>query len=609
MEGPRAILGNNRMAVVLDERANILHLYYPYVGMWQNMHTSRTGIFHARAFSWTNSDDVEVSQEHLESNHSVETHFKFRSATLNFLDAVHPQLNVFIRRVRLDAKSGEVLKVFFYNRLNICEFEQGETVFYDDDTKSLVHFKNGTFFMFGSSPAFSSHACGEHTVRGLSGTYVDAEDGELRRNDVSQGLVDSTFEVTLRPDDAGSEAYVYIIAGRSLSEVTDTWNYLMNKGLAKTMHETLSFWSSWISHKPVPDSGLPDSVKRVFKLSLYTLENSVDRNGAIVASLDSRTAKTSGNSYNYCWWRDASYVTYALNLVGLSNLSLEFLRFAHRYQLPDGSFYHRVRPDGSWGSTWHRKPFIQLDQTASIISAVYDYYLKTRDVENLLELWPMVRSAAFYIASKVQDGLPIPSYDLWEEEHSVHVYTAGAVWHGLVAAELIGDVLGKERRGWLDVAKLVRRKTLERFTHSITRRLDTEDGRADSASLMLVNTGFVEGGDPIARRIVDQVETKLLKPGGGVARYEGDAYYGHENPWVISTLWLAQAKMILGDFETAKRHIEWAASCASSTGLLPEQVDHAKRNTSVIPLTWSHATYVNTVTMLVTGLREGTYRH
>jgi oligosaccharide amylase len=603
------LVGNGKLLIIMDEYGNLLHLYYPHVGMWQHLEQFRIGVHCGSWFKWTPpySTDTPHKQHYVDDAGEVATKVDLDDVTLEFHDIVHPSLDVFIRRIAIRCTGDSPVKMYLYHRLNIAESQFGETVFHDPDVSGLIHFKNNYFFMFGSQPQFSSYACGEHSVKGLNGTYVDAEDGKLLVSDVSHGSADSVAELTFTPEKDWAEAYYYIIAARSLEEVYSVNQYLVSKGLRKAMSEASSFWSSWYAHKPRVDGQLDGALSHVYRSSLYVLQNCVDVDGAIIASPDAANLKVSGDSYNYCWWRDAAYVSVALNECGMSQLSLRFLRFAKNNQAKDGHFYHRHRPDGSWGSTWHRKPFVQLDQTCSIIYAVYNYYLHTDDVSSLLEFWPMVKSAANYVSSQIEDGRLAPSYDLWEENYGVHVYTAATVWHGLVSAERIGDLLGKERRGWSQLAESVRSKTLQAISDGVLpRMLDKNDFRADSSMLMLLNTGFINPISELAHRVASHVESRLGAKIGGVARYEGDSYWGHENPWVISTLWLAQSKLLLRDREAALRLIRWVASKASDTGLLPEQVDTSSgKPLSVVPLAWSHATYVTTMNMYLGKNRAG----
>jgi len=72
------------------------------------------------------------------------------------------------------------------------------------------------------------------------------------------------------------------------------------------------------------------------------------------------------------------------------------------------------------------------------------------------------------------------------------------------------------------------------------------------------------------------------------------------NPWIITTLWLAEYYLDLGQREKALDYINWAMSRALPSGLLPEQVDPENfTSTSVVPLVWSHAEFIITVDKLI----------
>src|SRR5206468_2989938 len=63
------------------------------------------------------------------------------------------------------------------------------------------------------------------------------------------------------------------------------------------------------------------------------------------------------------------------------------------------------------------------------------------------------------------DGLPKPSYDLWEERHGVHAFTVGSVWAGLQAAAQFSELFGYEERAkrLRDAAVRMRRRAREAF--------------------------------------------------------------------------------------------------------------------------------------------------
>ena len=99
------------------------------------------------------------------------------------------------------------------------------------------------------------------------------------------------------------------------------------------------------------------------------------------------------------------------------------------------------------------------------------------------------------------------------------------------------------------------------------------------------------------------IEERLLdsSPSGGVLRYENDNYFltKHQfkgNPWVVSTLWLAQYYATAGETEKAQRLLDWALQHELPSGALSEQFDpETGASLGVTPLVWSHAEMVNTL--------------
>src|SRR5690606_8034099 len=72
------------------------------------------------------------------------------------------------------------------------------------------------------------------------------------------------------------------------------------------------------------------------------------------------------------------------------------------------------------------------------------------------------------------------------------------------------------------------------------------------------------------------------------------------NPWIICTLWIAnyeiESAQRLQDLESPRRTLAWAAAKALPGGSLPEQLNpYDGSPLSVAPLTWSHATFVQSV--------------
>ncbi|MES1227712.1 MAG: glycoside hydrolase family 15 protein, partial [Armatimonadota bacterium] len=66
------------------------------------------------------------------------------------------------------------------------------------------------------------------------------------------------------------------------------------------------------------------------------------------------------------------------------------------------------------------------------------------------------------------------------------------------------------------------------------------------------------------------------------------------NPWVISTMWLAQAERVSG-FSDGARWLDWVEQRATRTKMLSEQFHpDTGEALSVQPLAWSHGELLET---------------
>jgi GH15 family glucan-1,4-alpha-glucosidase len=132
------------------------------------------------------------------------------------------------------------------------------------------------------------------------------------------------------------------------------------------------------------------------------------------------------------------------------------------------------------------------------------------------------------------------------------------------------------------------------------------DSACDASLWGLFAFGMYDAKDPRIEATMKTLRSTLWLPTdvGGMARYEGDSYYREDdrlagNPWFICTMWLAdymtQKAETEKDLQESIAILEWAADHALPSGVLAEQVHPMTgQPLSVSPLTWSHATFVNT---------------
>ncbi|HTW56250.1 MAG TPA: glycoside hydrolase family 15 protein [Thermoplasmata archaeon] len=602
------VAGNGRLLLTVNENGDWNELFYPYPGQFQQLREARLGLFDVSAgqFAWLRrGNGYSVTQSPHGPGHLPESTWSGHGVTITVRDHVHPNHDLAARVFHLRTEPARPVRLFAYHAFQIAESMYQDTAYVDPAAPSLVHYKRGFFFEFFSNPAFTRAVCGEHTLKGLQGTYVDAEDGRLEGRPVAHGAADSVMQWDVVPSSHGSARIeLFMAAGRSLPAVHQVRDYVRHGGPSRFVRESERFWETW-SQRRLPNAppGLSAKAQDLYRASVLVMRHCAGTSGAIIASPDTRSLAAAGDTYNYCWWRDGGYVAKAMDEAGLYENASLFLDFAQSCQNPDGSFFHRHFPDGAIGSTWHPPPFLQIDQTATVIASAWHHFKRGNDPDVLLRHWPLVKGAGNFLAAFRDEGtgLPAASFDLWEERLGIHTYSTAAVAHGLERAARIATELGKDPSNWQRASEEILAAArshlwddrLGRFVRSVGPR----DEKLDASVLLGLKLGLLPWDDPRTRRTVDAIEQRLWVPGvGGLARYEGDAYYGHENPWVICTLWLAEARLRLGDANRCRELIEWVAEKATPTRLLPEQIDRATGEPkSATPLTWSHSTFVDVV--------------
>ena len=221
-----------------------------------------------------------------------------------------------------------------------------------------------------------------------------------------------------------------------------------------------------------------------------------------------------------------------------------------------------------------------------------------------------------------ETGLPLPSYDLWEERYAVHAYTTASVIAGLRAAARFARLFrDKTLAGTYDsAAEEMTRGLQQHLYHDRLKRYARSGSRVeggyaldevvDISLLSLATLGVVDPSDERMERTAREVRTRLWLTTliEGCARYEGDVYQRAAdspegipgNPWFVSTLWLAEYLIDRAEnreqLEQTRTYLEWCGKNALPSGVLAEQVHPVTGSPlCVSPLTWSHSAFVWTV--------------
>lgn len=641
---PKAFtLGNGNMMIGLDQYGQVYDLYYPYIGLENHTAGSlvhKIGVYAEGSMSWLDDGTwtIDISCTGNSMSSTVTAYHDVKKIELKFEDVVYNEKNIFIRKISIknDLSTRRTIKIFINQQFEIYEARRGDTAYYDPESKVLIHYKGRRTFLFNAdheSFGIEDYSTGLLGIEGHEGTYKDAEDGELSRNPIEHGYVDSvagfTCELKGKEEDT---IYYWMCAAKHLENAFKLNTYVLEKTPAYLMNTSKSFWNAWVNKQKFSFFKLDPKVVTLFKQSLLIIRAHVDNRGAIIASGDSDLLKQGRDYYNYMWARDGAFVAIALNRAGYSHVSRNFFEFCNNVLTEGGYMMHKYRADGSMGASWHpwvrnntaQLP-IQEDETALVVYALWQYFVDSKDLEYVETVYnSLVKKAAEFMVSYIDHdiGLPLPSYDVWEEKYGMSTFTAASVYAGLNAASRFAGLLGKSQSElkYKTFAEKIKKSIMENlydkdegyFYKSLSKE-DTKyipDKTLDMSSIYaLYQFDILPVDDERLEKSIQKVREKLecKTEIGGIPRYEGDYYFrvSHDvagNPWIVTTLWLAQYYLRKAqkeeDFDEAKKWLNWAVDRALPSGVLSEQMNpFTGQQLSASPLAWSHAEFVSTVVL------------
>jgi GH15 family glucan-1,4-alpha-glucosidase len=632
--GRPVVLSNGQLFVGLDESGLVHDFYYPYVGL-ENLTNARSiqhkiGVWVDNEFSWTDDGswdlkvdfeiDAMVSDIQLSSPKlGISLHLQ------DFVDSIH---NALIRHITItnDRDNERDVRLFMHQVFQISRAGRADTALYVPDDHYILDYK-GRYcllvagkFADGNVP-FDQYAVGNYGIEGKAGTFSDAEDGELSGNAVEHGGVDSVlrFQKHIRGHQSAVVDY-WVVAASSQSDAQVIHAEYKHKNMEDRLHNVRQYWQLWLgSGKPIDDFH-----RRCVQHGLLIIKAHCDERGSVLASGDSSIFNYGRDYYCYCWPRDAMYALWPLVRLGHFKEAKVFLDFARDTMHKDGYLMHKYQPDRAIGSTWHplvhgrhKELAIQEDETASVVYLIGAYYEASKDkifVENLYHSFvvPCANFMSRFIDE--QTGLPHASYDLWEEKFLTSTYTVCTVIAALETASKLAEAVDQpdDSIRWKQAAENIR-TSLDVLCHEgafIKGFLLLPSGELQYDLTADVSNFYgpymfadLKLDDSRLLATIAQTEERLLNktPSGGVLRHENDGYFlsKHQyqgNPWIVSTLWLAQYYEAVGKHDQATALLDWSIAHELPSGALSEQFDpESGTPLGVTPLVWSHAEMVNTI--------------
>jgi glucoamylase len=654
-----AITGNSSMLCCITSRGEIVRLFWPHIDYSQHVDRLLCGLYikeQGNRVDWFGGEHWACRQGYVPSTNILETVYedKNKAILVRQTDFALVEKDIMIRHYDVKNMGGQIMDpgiMVYSSAISSAQDMRGSMFDFDHD--AVIHYSHDCYLSLSGSVDADGFQIGENSLEA-------AENVSLYGSDcigMSSKAAAAWNMGSIKPG-GNREFTLYICASETLKGVKKLIEETKKENYGRLYDSTCAYWNDFINKstkiKDMNRIGLPEDgsvtkedIEKLYNRSLLVFKLMSDKNtGGVLASAEIDEGFTRCGRYAYCWGRDAAFITGALDICGLTKEVESFCRWAARVQDVNGSWYQRYHMDGNLGPSWG----LQVDETGTLIWGMLQHYKVTGDKGFLCEMWDCIRKGVDFLVGFIDKytGLPMASFDLWEERYGEHAYSIAAVYAGIGAGIETACITGRDGcniEQWKEALKKIQvavdrnfwKEDLNRFIRSVRVKLNPwgeensqerivikvnpkgyerdvtlYDDTIDISLLGLCVPFEMYGAfDEKIIKTVRAIENSLsihtgeveeaAKAGNegtapeidrGIMRYENDGYIGG-NPWIIATLWLALYYLKTGEKKKAEGLFLWTVRSRTELDLLPEQVD---RNTGkpawVIPLTWSHAMFV-----------------
>ena len=624
-----AIIGNGKVLATFSYKGEMLRLSYPNCDNRQYLNYFHTGV---------KVNDSNIIYLHDDINNKYVQYYDIDTNILN-TEITNTYFNLKIVQTDFVSIKEDILikKYSFINESHI-----------DQDIKFLIHSElltdqnnfisgleidNG-MIQFAHDFSFATFAKGDKTFNyQINNSKNNINTGIIGGKDYVGMSKDSSISFDIGMVHPGErkdlDICVYIDEDKkTMNEFIDEIERIKKIDFNKEYNDVKAYWRKYVKEHDglklsEPQNSYEEKMVQIYKRSILLFPLLTNQEtGGIIAGAEVDENLTQCGRYAYCWPRDAVFITQALDILNMSDISDKFYnKFCKMTQSKNGMWEQRFYTDGRLAPCWG----YQIDETASVVYGVYNHYEYTKSEEFLKENLHMCEMAINFLKKYVYDilektGKFYTSYDVWEEnDKGVHFYSLSSIIAAFESMKKIYNALGKNVSDFennrlkeekinknineitklqIEVKKFIEENLYDENRKSFVR--NTEDRRIDISLLGAVYPFKVFL--PKEKKVLNTIENinlTLRTYTGGYQRYEYD-HYRNGAPWPISNLWMTLYYLEIGEKKKAKETFDFVLKTMGRHSFLGEQIDNSTLKPNwVIGLGWSHAMFIIVLEKLV----------
>ena len=639
-----AFIGNKNVTASFSKHGELLRLYYPFPDYRQYADFFHVGLkindsniiyLHEdvnNKYKQYYTEDTNVLNTEIEN-----TYFNFK---VKQTDCVMTSKDVIIKRYVIKNKNNIDLNInFLINSKVISSFNDMAGGMILDDT--LVQYSHNFVFAIMANQKMLNHQ--------LNNVEKNIQTGSINDKDYIGMSPDSATSYDLGVLKPGEETefdvIMYIKYEEGLANLEEEINELRKINVQKEIAKVESYWRRFLEKhdtlklKAEEGNKFKNELLKIYKRTILYMPLLInEKTGAISASLEVDEERDKSGRYSYSWPRDCIMIYDAINKLGFDDLCKKYYEvFLKKTQSKNGMWEQRFFTDGSLAPCWG----YQVDETAIVVFEAYEFYKfeckknGKKDTKFLKDNLKMLEKATDFLEKYINNVLGIEekedlvkielqkeynskdrdevykhkSYDLWEMNEGVHLYSLSAIYGAFKAMMSIYNelsenftnnrlkqddiILAKARYESLmrNIKKYIMDNLYDKKKKVLVR--NTTDRLTDISIIgAVIPFEVFEPDEKVIRNTVEQINMTLRTYLGGYLRFQNDSYMGGKNPWIIATGWMGLYYLKVGNEREANECLRFVVNSATELGLLAEQVNSDLKEKWVIGLEWSHAMFI-----------------
>jgi GH15 family glucan-1,4-alpha-glucosidase len=399
-----------------------------------------------------------------------------------------------------------------------------------------------------------------------------------------------------------------------------TWGVHLEAPLETTaesyLEKTIKYWRLWVRNTSIENFHQDAVIRSALTLKIHQYQDT----GAIIAapttSLPEFPGSTRNWDFRYCWLRDATFTTKALNDLSHFSLLKDYAGFIQNIVLNED---RRIRPLYPIGIDYEPEERIlplkgyRGERPVRIGNQAYHHIQNDVYGQVLLTLLPLFSDRRLSKASNptfitivnhclsmIEQTLDEPDNGLWEFRgiSQLHCYTFLCHWAGSQAARKIGQSIGDEELVKKASALVEKSSEYIEACYDKEREVYTQaidNPHLDASLLQLINMGYLAAGSERAKKHLIALEGELKTPTGLFYRYKHSDDFGEpKSTFLLCAFWYVEALARVGRLEEATSQFEQLLKHTNHLGLLSEDIQESTGSQwGNFPQTYCHVGLIN----------------